>query len=164
MVVLVVVLLASAVTPPAAQALHIGPVDVNPVGLFLACRACGLPGDPLSGLLGGGIAKLAVGAFDAIIKALFAPIAKFITDELIGWLVAVPNFTAGQRRAAGADGGRDGRRAAGCGRDDLDRSATGGRVRGRRRLRVRALEGLARTVGAALLLAIWPWLFDTAVS
>ena len=27
-----------------------------------------------------------------------------------------------------------------------------------------ALEGLTRTVGAALFLAIWPWLFDTAVS
>ena len=26
-----------------------------------------------------------------------------------------------------------------------------------------ALEGLARTVGAALLLAMWPWLFATAV-
>ena len=27
-----------------------------------------------------------------------------------------------------------------------------------------ALEGLARTVGAALFLALWPWLFDTAVN
>jgi hypothetical protein len=49
----------------------------------------------LGGAVGGGIGKLAVGAFDAIIKHLFSPIAKFITVELIGWLVAVPDFTQG---------------------------------------------------------------------
>ena len=86
--VLVVVLLLCAVSPPSARALPIGPVDVGPLG--------GLGG--LGGSSGGsraGLAKVAVGGFDAIIKALFAPIAKFITTQLIGWLVTVPNLTQG---------------------------------------------------------------------
>ena len=95
--VLTVGLLLCAASPPAARALPIGPTSLGPLG----------PLGGLGGLLGGvtgGIAKLAVGGFDAIIKALFAPIAKFITTQLIGWLVAVPNLTQGNVAAARADG------------------------------------------------------------
>src|SRR5262249_42298368 len=70
---------------PPAQAVAIGPIDLNPLNW---------PGEILGGVTGG-IAKVAGGAFDAIIRALFAPVARFITTELIGWLVAVPNLTQG---------------------------------------------------------------------
>ncbi len=57
------------------------------------------PGQVFSGLLGsvgnvigGTVGKLALTAFDAIIHALFAPIAQFINTQLIGWLVAVPDY------------------------------------------------------------------------
>ncbi len=66
------------------------------------------PGQVISGLLGGighviggTVGKLAVTAFDAIIHALFAPIAHFINTQLIGWLVAVPDYApAGSHVAA----------------------------------------------------------------
>ena len=57
------------------------------------------PGQVFSGLLGsvwqrdrryGRRARAT--AFDAIIHALFAPIAQFINTQLIGWLVAVPDY------------------------------------------------------------------------
>ena len=57
------------------------------------------PGQVFSGLLGsvgnvigGTVGELALTAFDAIIHALFAPIAQFINTQLIGWLVAVPDY------------------------------------------------------------------------
>jgi hypothetical protein len=43
-------------------------------------------------VIGGTVGKVAVTGFDAIIHALFAPIAKFINTQLLGWLVAVPDF------------------------------------------------------------------------
>ncbi len=52
-------------------------------------------------MIGGTVGKLAVTAFDAIIHALFAPIAHFINTQLIGWLVAVPDYApAGSHVAA----------------------------------------------------------------
>ena len=152
--VLAVALLVFAASPPRALALPIGPIDVGPLG-------------GLGGLLGGvtgGIAKLAVGAFDAIIKALFAPIAKFITTELIGWLVAVPNLTQGnvaqlEQTVEAMGGGLLGAVATISTIRYWAAGFAGGGDSG-----FAALEGLTRTVGAALFLAIWPWLFDTAVS
>jgi len=152
--VVAVALLLFAASPPPALALPIGPIDVGPFG-------------GLGGLLGGvtgGIAKLAVGAFDAIIKALFAPIAKFITTELIGWLVAVPNLTQGnvaqlEQTVEAMGGGLLGAVATISTIRYWAAGFAGGGDSG-----FAALEGLTRTVGAALFLAIWPWLFDTAVS
>ena len=113
---------------------------------------------------GRGIAKLAVGAFDAIIKALFAPIAKFITTELIGWLIAVPNLTQGnvaqlEQTVEAMGGGLLGAVATISTIRYWAAGFAGGGDSG-----FAALEGLARTVAAALFLALWPWLFDTAVS
>ena len=52
-------------------------------------------------MIGGTVGKLAVTAFDAIIHALFAPIAHFINTQLLGWLVAVPDYApAGSHVAA----------------------------------------------------------------
>ena len=152
--VLAVVLLLCAASPPEAQALHVGPIDVNPLNW---------PGDILAGVTGG-IAKVAVGAFDAIIKALFAPIAKFITTQLIGWLVAVPNLTQGnvaqlEQTVEAMGGGLLGAVATISTIRYWAAGFAGGGDSG-----FAALEGLTRTVGAALFLAIWPWLFDTAVS
>jgi hypothetical protein len=56
------------------------------------------PGKVIGGLLGGvghviggTVGKVAVTAFDAIVHELFAPIARFINIQLLGWLVAVPD-------------------------------------------------------------------------
>lgn len=152
-VVLVTVTLISAATPPEARAASVLGIDVNPLNW---------PGEILGGI-GGDIAKLAVGAFDAIIKALFAPIAKFITTQLIGWLVAVPNFTQGnvsqlERTVVAMAGGLLGAVATISIIRYWVAGFAGGSDSG-----FAALEGLTRTVGAALFLAAWPWLFDTAV-
>jgi hypothetical protein len=152
-VVLLAVTLISAATPPEAQAASVLGIDINPLNW---------PGEILGGI-GGDIAKVAVGAFDAIIKALFAPIAKFVTTQLIGWLVAVPNFTQGnvsqlERTVVAMGGGLLGAVATISIARYWVAGFAGGSDSG-----FAALEGLTRTVGAALFLAAWPWLFDTAV-
>ena len=152
--VLAVALLLCAASPPRALALNIGPSRRDPLGG---------QGSILGGVTGG-IAKVAVGGFDAIIKALFAPIAKFITTELIGWLVAVPNLTQGnvaalEQTVEAMGGGLLGAVATISTIRYWAAGFAGGGDSG-----FAALEGLTRTVGAALFLAIWPWLFDTAVS
>ena len=152
--VMVVVLLTAAASPSPAQAVAIGPIGLSPIS-------------GLGGLLGGvtgGIAKVAVGGFDAILKALFAPIAKFITTQLIGWLVAVPNLTQGnvaqlEQTVEAMGGGLLGAVATISTIRYWAAGFAGGGDSG-----FAALEGLTRTVAAALFLAIWPWLFDTAVS
>ena len=152
-VVLIAVTLASAAAPPEARATSVLGIDINPLNW---------PGEILGGI-GGDIAKVAVAAFDAIIKALFAPIAKFITTELIGWLVAVPNFTQGnvsqlERTVVAMGGGLLGAVATISIVRYWAAGFAGGSDSG-----FAALEGLTRTVGAALFLAAWPWLFETAV-
>ena len=118
----------------------------------------------LGGAVGGGIGNLAVGAFDAIIKHLFSPIAKFITVELIGWLVADPDFTQGNvaqlETTVGAMGGG---LLGAVATISVARYWTAG-FAGGGDSGFSALEGLTRTVGAALLLAMWPWTFSTAVN
>ena len=104
---------------------------------------------------------MAVGAFDAIIKHLFAPITKLVTVELIGWLVAIPNFTDGTHVAqlqttvtAMAGGLLAAVATLAIARYWLIGHAGDGFA---------ALEGLARTVAAAFALAMWPWAFGQAV-
>ena len=140
----VLFLLASAVAPAQAQAIKIpNPVDI------------------VTGPVSGGIADMAVNAFDAIIKHLFAPITKLVTVELIGWLVAIPNFTDGTHVAqlqttvtAMAGGLLAAVATLAIARYWLIGYAGSGFA---------ALEGLARTVAAAFALAMWPWAFGQAV-
>ncbi len=119
-------------------------------------------GNPFSWLTGH-IAGLAVDGFKAIVKALFAPIAKFIDDQLIGWLVTVPNFNQGQVSSLeltveAMGGGLLGAVATISVVRYWAAGLAGGGGSG-----FEALEGLGRSVAAALLLAIWPWVFDTSV-
>ncbi|MHB1833491.1 MAG: hypothetical protein ACYCXW_00850 [Solirubrobacteraceae bacterium] len=159
-VVLVVLLLVSAAAPPAAQAsgiLGTGISIPNPISLI------GSGISSLLGGLGGDIAKLAVGAFEAIIRALFAPIAKFITTQLIGWVITVPNLTQGrvlrlEQTVEAMGGGLLGAVATISTVRYWAAGFAGGGDSG-----FAALEGLARTVAAALFLASWPWLFDSGV-
>jgi hypothetical protein len=146
---LIVVLLLSAVTPPRANAGIPNPLSLIP--------------NPL-GSLAGEIGELAVGAFDAVIKHLFAPVAKFITVELIGWLAAIPDFTQGnmaelQTTVSAMGGGLLGAVATIAVARYWVAGFAGGGDSG-----FSALEGLIRAVGAALLLATWPWLFSSAVN
>ena len=158
--VLVVLLLVSAAAPPAAEAngiLGTGISIPNPISLI------GSGISSLLGGLGGDIAKLAVGAFEAIIRALFAPIAKFITTQLIGWVITVPNLTQGnvsrlEQTVEAMGGGLLGAVATISIIRYWAAGFAGGGDSG-----FAALEGLVRTVGAALFLASWPWLFDTGV-
>jgi hypothetical protein len=152
---LCVALLVSAAEPPSAQAWFLGLPS---------------PGQVISGLLGsighvigGTVGKLAVTAFDAIIHALFAPIAHFINTQLIGWLVAVPDYAPPGSHVAATE--RTMLAMAGAA---LGAVATISIARiwvaGIAGNGGSALEGLGRTVGAALFLPVWPWLFHTAVA
>ena len=158
--VLVALLLVSAAAPPAAEAsgiLGTGISIPNPISLI----GSGL--GSLLGGLGGDIAKLAVGAFEAIIRALFAPIAKFITTQLIGWVITVPNLTQGrvsrlEQTVEAMGGGLLGAVATISTVRYWAAGFAGGGDSG-----FAALEGLVRTVAAALFLASWPWVFDSGV-
>ena len=153
LVVLVAILLVSSVAAPQAQAKG-----------FLG-TGISIP-NPLSPILGGlssGIVGLAVKAFEAIIKALFTPLAKFVTVALIGWLTAIPNFAQGhvaqlEQTVAAICGGVLGAVATISVIRYWLAGFAGGGDSG-----FSALEGLVRTVGAALFIAIWPWLFEKAI-
>jgi hypothetical protein len=145
--IVVVILLVSAAAPPVALGGLPSPLGMNPLkGL----------GDAITG----GFGSMAVEAFDAIVGHLFEPVSKLVTAQLIGWLVAIPTFTGGhvqqlQTTIVAMAGGL------------LGAVATLAVVRywlvGLAGDGFGALEGLARTVAAALGLAMWPWAFTHAV-
>src|SRR3954451_12491982 len=122
------------------------------------------PLGPISSAVGAGAAGLGGSAFDAIIKHLFAPVAHFVNVALLGWLVQVPDFSTGNVRQLESTVCAMGAAALGAvatvavARYWLAGLA-GGSTTG-----FEALEGLARTIGAALFLPLWPWLFDNGVS
>ncbi len=108
--------------------------------------------------------KLAVTAFDAIIHALFAPIAHFINTQLIGWLVAVPDYAPPGSHVAATE-----RTVLAMAGAALGAVATisiarfwAGRPGGQRRLGARG--AWRAPLGAALFLPVWPWVFHTAVA
>jgi hypothetical protein len=150
---LLVVLVLSALEPTPAQALFGLPSPGKVISTLLG---------GLGSAIGGTVGKLAVTAFDAIVHALFAPIAHFINTQLIGWLVAVPDYAPPGSHVAATE-----RTVLAMGGAALGAVATISIARfwaaGLAGNGGSALEGLARTVGAALFLPLWPWVFHTAV-
>jgi hypothetical protein len=152
----VVTLLALA-SPERAEAVDLNPIHAIEDVLGAGARA-----------VTGGVGKVAVEAFGAILKALFAWPAKLINREVLGWLVSVPNYTIHPETA---DAGRDGSNLAQLGATTSAMAfASLGAVGTVAVIRywaagltgsggLEALEGLARTVGAALFIVLWPWLF-----
>ena len=153
--VLASVLLLSAVEPPPAQAWLFGlPSPGQVISRLLGA---------IGGVIGGTVGKLAVTAFDAIIHTLFAPIAHFINTQLIGWLVAVPDYAPAGSHVAATEHTVLAMAGAALGAVATI-SVARFWVAGLAGSGGSALEGLVRTVGAALLLPIWPWIFHTAVA
>jgi hypothetical protein len=106
-------------------------------------------------VIGGTVGKLAVTGFDAIVHALFAPIAHFINTQLLAWLVAVPDYAAPGSHVAATEQtllAMAGVALGAVATISIARYWAAG-VAG---AGGSALEGLARTVGAALLLPVWP--------
>ena len=118
---------------------------------------------PLGQAVGGTAASLAVRAFTAIIHALFAPIAHFINTQLLGWLVAVPDYASPGSHVAAIEHtvlAMAGAALGAVATISIARYWAAGLAGNG----ASALEGLAGTVGAALLLPLWPWIFHTAVA
>jgi hypothetical protein len=147
----------SLVAPEPARAIPVNPIDA--IGDVLGAGA-----DAITG----GVGRLAVEAFGAIIKALFAWPAKIINRELLSWLVAVPDYAIHPETAAAGRGGSN-LAELGATTSAMAFAALGavGTVSGIRYWAaglsgsggLEALEGLGRTVGAALFIVLWPWLF-----
>src|SRR5688500_1090508 len=155
-----VVSLVSLASPEPARAIAIDPLD--PIE--------DVPGAGV-GVVTGGIGGMAVEGLGAIVKALFAWPAKIINRELLAWLVAVPDYAVHPETArAGKDGGnlaQLGATTSAMAFAALGAVATVSSIRywaagltGSGGLE--ALEGLARTAGAALLIVRWPCLFRHA--
>jgi hypothetical protein len=137
-------------------------IPVNPIAAIGDVLGAG------ANAITGGIGKVAVEAFEAIIKALFAWPAKIINRELLSWLVAVPDYAIHPESAAAGRGGSNlaelGATTSAMAFAALGAVATVSGIRywaaglsGSGGLE--ALEGLGRTVGAALFIVLWPWLF-----
>src|SRR4051794_29707522 len=130
-----------------------------------AAEAIPLPNplSPITTALGLGGGQVAVGAFDAIVSHLFAPVAKFVNVALFGGLIAGPDFTKANVRELQSTVCATGAAALGAvATISVARFWLAG-LAGGAGSGFEALEGLARTVGAALFLVLWPWLFDTGV-
>ena len=152
---MLLVLLVSATDPSPAQAWILGlPSPGQVVSTLLG---------GVGGAIGGAVGKVAVTGFDAIIHALFAPIAHFINTQLIGWLVAVPDYAPAGSHVAATERtvlAMAGAALAAVATISIARfwaaglAGNGGS----------ALDGLARIVGAALVLPLWPWVFHASVA
>jgi hypothetical protein len=136
------------------------------------------PLDPLQDILGAGVdvvvdgvGGMAVESLQAIFNALFAWPAKLINRELLGWLVAVPDYAIHPQTSRSAGDGSNlaqlGTTTSAMAFAALGAVATVSGIRywaagltGAGGLE--ALEGLGRTVGAALFIVLWPWLFRHA--
>jgi hypothetical protein len=155
------VLALSAVAPATAQA------DI-PIVSDIGGALGDILGAP-SRAISGQAAKLAVEAFEGILKSLFGWPAKLINQTLLAWLTEVPNF---EGRVDPATGRPVGNQVAALTRtvSGMAFAAMGGvltlsiiRFWAAGLLQggggYEALQGLVRVVAAALFIVSWPWLY-----
>jgi len=163
----------------AAGLLALGVVSLGSLASPEPARAIPInPLDPIQDILGagvdavtGGIGGMAVEGLGAIIKALFAWPAKIMNRELLSWLVAVPDYAIHPETArAGQDGSNLAQLGATTSAMAFAALGAVATVSGIRYWAagltgsggLEALDGLARTVAAALFIVLWPWLFPHA--
>src|SRR3954447_15864783 len=146
----------------ADEARALPPVPIGPLG-----PAIGAGVDAITGGLGGA----AVDGFSALLGKLFAWPAEVINRHLLAWLVAVPDYAISpQSTSAGRARSNLAELASTTSAMAFALLAAVGTVAGLRYWAAGlsgsggfdALEGLARTVGAALFGVAWPWLFRHA--
>src|SRR3954452_22380825 len=146
----------------ADEARALPPVPVGPLG-----PAIGVGVDAITGGLRGG----AVDGFSALLGKLFAWPAEVINRHLLAWLVAVPDYAISpQSTSSGRAGSNLAELAATTSAMAFALLAAVGTVAGLRYWAAGlsgsggfdALEGLGRTVAAALFVVAWPWVFRHA--
>src|SRR4051812_22385378 len=147
-----------------------------------ADEARALPPGPVGGPLGaaigagvdaitGGLGDAAVDGFGALVGKLFSWPAQVINRRLLAWLVAVPDYAISpDATASGRAGSNLAELASTTSAMAFALLAAVGTVAGLRYWAAGlsgsggfdALEGLGRTVAAALFVVAWPWLFRHA--
>src|SRR3954447_20711562 len=144
--------------------------------LMGADQARALPSGPFGGGLGGavgnaiagGLGGAAVDGFSALLGKLFAWPAEVINRRLLAWLVAVPDYAVSPQAASrGQAGSNLAELVSTTSTMAFALLAAVGTVAGLRYWAAGlsgsggfdALEGLGRTVAAALFVVAWPWLF-----
>src|SRR4051812_7357863 len=146
----------------ADEARALPPVPVGPLG-----PAIGAGVDAITGGLGGA----AVDGFSALLGKLFSWPADVINRQLLAWLVAVPDYAISPQSTAGGRAGSNlAELASTTSAMAFALLAAVGTVAGLRYWAAglsgsggfNALEGLGRTVAAALFVVAWPWLFRHA--
>src|SRR3954447_5769736 len=133
-----------------------------------------ITGGPISAgidALPGGLGSAAVDGFGALLEKLFAWPAEIINRRLLAWLVAVPDYAISpDATSAGRAGSNLAELASTTSAMAFALLAAVGTVAGLRYWAAGlsgsggfdALEGLGRTVAAALFVVAWPWLFRHA--
>src|SRR3954468_14464674 len=146
----------------ADEARALPPVPIGPLGPVIGAGV-----DAITGGVGGA----AVDGFSALLAKLFSWPAEVINRHLLAWLVAVPDYAiSGQSTSGGRAGSNLAELASTTSAMAFALLAAVGTVAGLRYWAAGlsgsggfdALEGLARTVGAALFVVAWPWLFRHA--
>src|SRR3954471_9839385 len=119
----------------------------------------------------GGLGGAAVDGFSALLGKLFSWPAEVINERLLAWLVAVPDYAISpDATASGRAGSNLAELASTTSAMAFALLAAVGTVAGLRYWAAGlsgsggfdALEGLGRTVAAALFVVAWPWLFRHA--
>ena len=119
----------------------------------------------------GGLGDAAVDGFSALLGKLFAWPAEVINRHLLAWLVAVPDYAISPQSTSGGRAGSNlAELASTTSAMAFALLAAVGTVAGLRYWAAGlsgsggfdALEGLGRTVAAALFVVAWPWLFGHA--
>src|SRR4051812_16414438 len=146
----------------ADEARALPPLPIGPLG-----PALGAGVDAITGGLGGA----AVDGFSALLGRLFSWPAEVINRHLLAWLVAVPDYAISpQSTSTGHAGSNLAELASTTSAMAFALLAAVGTVAGLRYWAAGlsgsggfdALEGLGRTVAAAVFVVAWPWLFRHA--